>query len=116
MKKNNKSNISDFSNNNINICGKVTFVKKFGKVTNFGKVANIGIKTTYTYNGNEFTSYPVIKVFDNVDKTGFENVTDIEKGDTIEVKAHYVSSKYKSKDGNEQFVLDLVAHDIIASN
>ena len=110
MKNNNKSNTSDFSNNNINICGEVTFVKNFGKVT------NIGIKTTYTYNGNEFTSCPVIKVFDNVEKTGFENVSDIEKGDTIEVKAHYSSSKYKSKDGKEQFVLDLVAHDIIASN
>ena len=110
MKNNNKSNTSDFSNNNINICGEVTFVKNFGKVT------NIGIKTTYTYNGNEFSSFPVIKVFDNVEKTGFENVSDIEKGDTIEVKAHYSSSKYKSKDGKEQFVLDLVAHDIIASN
>ena len=110
MKKNNNSNTSDFSNNNINICGEVTFVKNHGKVT------NIGIKTTYTYNGNEFTSYPVIKVFDNVEKTGFENVSDIEKGDTIEVKAHYSSSKYKSKDGKEYFVLDLVAHDIIASN
>lgn len=109
MKKNN-SNTTDFSNNNINICGEVTFVKNFGKVT------NIGIKTTYIYNGNEFTAYPIIKVFDNVEKTGFENVSDIEKGDTIEVKAHYSSSKYKSKDGKEHFILDLVAHDIIASN
>ena len=105
-----KNNTSDFSNNNINICGEVTFVK------NFGKVANIGIKTTYTYKGKEFSTYPVIKTFDNVDKTGFENITDIEKGDTIEVKAHYSSSKYKSKDGKEHFKLDLIAHDIIASN
>ena len=110
MKKNNNSNTSDFSNNNINICGEVTFVKSFGKVT------NIGIKTTYTYNGKEFSSYPVIKAFDNVEKTGFENVSDIEKGDTIEVKAHYSSSKYKFIDGKEHFALDLVAHDIIASN
>ena len=109
MKENNKSNTTDFSNNNINICGEAIFVKNFGKVT------NIGIKTTY-YDGKEFTTYLVIKVFDNVEKTGFKNVSDIEKGDTIEVKAHYSSSKYKSKDGKECFVLDLVAHDIIASN
>ena len=109
MKKNN-SNTTDFSNNNINICGEVTFVKSFGKVT------NIGIKTTYTYKGKEFSACPVIKVFDKVDKTGFENVSDIEKGDTLEVKAHYSSSKYKSNDGKECFALDLVAHNIIASN
>ena len=110
MKKNNKSNTTDFSNNNINICGEVTFVKSIGKVT------NIGIKTTYTYNGNEFTSCPVIKTFDNVEKTGFEDVSDIEKGDTLEVRAHFSSSKYKYKDGKDHFVLELIAHDIIARN
>ena len=110
MKKNNNSNTSDFSNNNINICGEVTFVKNYGKVT------NIGIKTTYTYNGNEFTSYPVIKTFDNVEKTGFESVSDIEKGDTLEIKAHFSSRKYKNIVGKERFVVELVAHDIIASN
>lgn len=97
------------TNNNVRICGNVTFAKSYSD----GKVVSIGIGASYKDGDKEFTAYPTIKAFASVEKTGFDNVTDIEKGDMVEVVGHFVTRSYDDKNGNKKFTTEIIADSII---
>lgn len=101
----------DMTNNTINLCGTVTFAKEYAD----GKIVNLGIGCQFTDAGKEFTAYPTVKVFSNVIKTGFENITDIEKGDEIEVVAHFSTRSYEDKNKEKRFTTEVIADSIIVA-
>lgn len=100
MKKNNET-VATNNANMISVCGIITFVKelttKEGKVWGF----NIGVKVPYKgNNGKDYSAYPAFLV-------PFTSEGTPEKGDNVELTAHFETHKYNEK-FNTTFVVDTI--------